>query len=112
MSIGERLKSARHERHMTLAQLAEASDLTKGFLSQVEHGHSLPSIGSLRRLSSALGMPVENLVAGEKSLPGGTATISGGAYLYRDITRHDPENLVSSLVNIAGAEVSVLALEP
>src|SRR5690348_12202629 len=105
MSIGERLKSARHERHMTLAQLAEASDLTKGFLSQVERGHSLPSLGSLRRLSSALDMPVESFVAGAADQLGGTASRATVAHVYPGILAPDQESPQSSLARVAGAAV-------
>src|SRR4051812_31262899 len=112
MSIGERLKSARHERHMTLAQLAEASDLTKGFLSQVERGHSLPSLGSLHRLSSALDMPVESFVAGEAHQRGGTVSSATRAHVHTGILSPHQESPQSPLARVAGAEVSLLALEP
>ena len=41
MQLGERVRSTRQERHLTVAALAEASNLTKGFISQVEAGKSL-----------------------------------------------------------------------
>lgn len=43
-SIGPRLREARKRRGLSLAELAERSDLTKGFLSQVERDLTSPSV--------------------------------------------------------------------
>src|SRR6266568_3444265 len=48
---------------MTVAALAAASDLTKGFISQVESGKSNPSLASLARIAAALQVPPASLVA-------------------------------------------------
>jgi transcriptional regulator with XRE-family HTH domain len=61
MELRERLKAARLERNMTLAELAAASLLSKGFISQVESGRSSPSLASLQRIASALGVPLASL---------------------------------------------------
>ena len=42
---------------MTLAQLAERTGLSASALSQIERGVTDPSIGSLRRIASALQVP-------------------------------------------------------
>jgi|GEM_PF-1425060 len=57
MTIGERLRAARRERNMSLADLARVTGLSKGFISQVESGKSNPSLASLRKLTAALGLP-------------------------------------------------------
>lgn len=61
MSIGERLRAARHERKMSLADLARETHLSKGFISQVESGHSSPSLASLQKLVAALDLPTDGL---------------------------------------------------
>lgn len=66
MEVGRRVRAARIERNMTLAALAEASGLTKGFLSQVERGLSNPSLESLGRISSALGLSLSSLLGGNE----------------------------------------------
>lgn len=63
MSLGDKVQSARTRRSMTLAALARASRLSKGFISQVERGHSNPSLASLRRLSEALDVPLAELLS-------------------------------------------------
>ena len=61
MELRDRLRAARLERNMTVAELAEASMLSKGFISQVESGRSNPSLASLERIASALGVPLASL---------------------------------------------------
>ncbi|HYO49075.1 MAG TPA: helix-turn-helix transcriptional regulator, partial [Chloroflexia bacterium] len=67
MELRERLRAARLERKMTVAELAEASMLSKGFISQVESGRSNPSLASLQRIASALGVPLASLWGEAKS---------------------------------------------
>lgn len=52
--LGERLRSIRRARGLTLEQVAAASGLTKGFVSQLERGLSSVSLSSLARLCAAL----------------------------------------------------------
>jgi transcriptional regulator with XRE-family HTH domain len=57
-SLGLRLKARRSELKLSLHQLAVASGLSAGMLSQIERGLSSPSLRSLRLLSVALGVPM------------------------------------------------------
>jgi len=57
LSLGGGIRSARLRQSMTLAQLAERADLSPSALSQIERGVTDPSIGSLRRIASALQVP-------------------------------------------------------
>lgn len=61
--IGGQLRDARQRLGRTLAELAEASGVTKGFLSQVERDLASPSVGTLLRLCAALDLPVGELFA-------------------------------------------------
>ncbi|MDO5634822.1 MAG: XRE family transcriptional regulator [Micrococcus sp.] len=54
--IGARLRSARERRRLTIAQLAEATSLSKGFLSRVERDLTSPSVATLVTLCQALGV--------------------------------------------------------
>ncbi|MGA7732179.1 MAG: helix-turn-helix domain-containing protein [Chloroflexia bacterium] len=68
--VGETIKAARARRKLSLAQLAQASGLTKGFLSQIESGRSNPSLASLGRIAQALGMQATNLLADANAATG------------------------------------------
>jgi quercetin dioxygenase-like cupin family protein/DNA-binding Xre family transcriptional regulator len=56
--LGRRLREARRAQRKTLAQVAEQSGLTKGFVSKLENGQASASVASLVRLCEALDVPV------------------------------------------------------
>ena len=65
---GNRIRSIRRQRGLTLVELAKMAELSHPFLSQVERGLAQPSIGSLGRIARALGSSqVELLAAGASS---------------------------------------------
>lgn len=55
MDIGKKLKELRLQNDLTLSDLASRSELTKGFLSQVERNQTAPSIATLEDILEALG---------------------------------------------------------
>ncbi|RJG25322.1 helix-turn-helix domain-containing protein [Paenibacillus thiaminolyticus] len=63
LSIGELIQSYRHNRDMTLPQLAELTGLHKGTISKVENGDiKKPEYKTIRPLVDALQIPLETLV--------------------------------------------------
>jgi len=54
--LGERVRKLRNERNLTIAELADRSGLSSGLISQIERGRSNPSVRTLQRLRSALGV--------------------------------------------------------
>lgn len=61
-AIGERLRSAREARGLTLDQLSALSGLSKAHLSRLESGDRHPSIAVLVDLASALGSRISSLL--------------------------------------------------
>lgn len=55
MDIGKKLRELRKQNDLTLEDLASRSELTKGFLSQVERNLTAPSIATLEDILEALG---------------------------------------------------------
>lgn len=55
MDIGSKIKRLRLANQLTLEELANRSELTKGFLSQVERNLTSPSIATLEDILEALG---------------------------------------------------------
>lgn len=53
--IGRRLRALREARRLTVAQLAEAAGVSKGFLSRVERDLTSPSVSTLVTLCQVLG---------------------------------------------------------
>lgn len=63
MDIGLRIKALRLKNNLTLAELAARCELTTGFLSQLEHNVSSPSIQTLENIIEALGSTLKDFFA-------------------------------------------------
>ena len=66
MDIGLKIKRLRIKNRLTLEELAVRSELTKGFLSQVERNLTSPSIATLEDILEALGTTLGEFFAEEK----------------------------------------------
>jgi transcriptional regulator with XRE-family HTH domain len=69
--LGDRLRSAREVRGLTLDQLSASTGISKAHLSRLESGARQPSVGILVELAAALGTRVSTLLgedAGRASL--------------------------------------------
>ena len=59
--VGERIRSRRQAKRMTLKDVASATGLSMGFLSQLERGVHGGSVRTLQQISAALGVSVGDL---------------------------------------------------
>jgi transcriptional regulator with XRE-family HTH domain len=57
-AVGAQIKRWRTERGMTLAKVAERSDLNIGYLSQIENDKASPSLACLASIGDALDVPI------------------------------------------------------
>ncbi|MDO4605399.1 MAG: helix-turn-helix transcriptional regulator, partial [Helcococcus sp.] len=55
MEIGDKIKSLRKKMGLTQEELADRSELTKGFISQLERNLNSPSVDTLADVLEALG---------------------------------------------------------
>jgi transcriptional regulator with XRE-family HTH domain len=87
--VGARVRSLRRERGLTIEQLAAATGLTKGFISQLERDRTAPSLSSIARICDALGVrlshifeaePPPALVRRQERVPG-DRTLTSQSYL-------------------------------
>ena len=67
MEIGQKIKKLRMQRGLTLEELAARSELTKGFLSQLERDLTSPSIATLCDILEALGTTLSEFFKEEKN---------------------------------------------
>ncbi len=65
MQLGRKIRDLRLRRGLTVQQLAHASHLSKGFISQVENGRTSPSLATLHNLALALRTSAAYLVVEE-----------------------------------------------
>ena len=73
--IGPQLRAARLAARMTMAEVAEKSGLTKGFVSKIERDLANVSVASLMRLCEALGISVGTLFRADRG-----EVVRSGAY--------------------------------
>lgn len=66
MDIGQKIKKLRVQKGLTLEELASRSELTKGFLSQLERDLTSPSIATLNDILEALGSSLSEFFMEEK----------------------------------------------
>lgn len=75
-AIGARVRQERQARHWTLDRLAEAAGVSRRMVVNVEQGAANPSVGTLLRLSDALGIGLPSLV--EMPLPARPRVVRSG----------------------------------
>jgi transcriptional regulator with XRE-family HTH domain len=63
--LGARIKTLRTERELQQRQLAEKAELTPSMVSQIESGRLTPSLNTLGRIASALGVSIATLFDGQ-----------------------------------------------
>ena len=56
--IGRQVRTIRRQRNLSLRGLAEMCDLSPTTISLIERGDSSPSVSTLHRLATALGVPI------------------------------------------------------
>lgn len=62
MDIGSKIRSIRNRKKITIAQICEATGLSKGFISNVENNNTSPSISTLQTIATFLKVPLPYLL--------------------------------------------------
>jgi transcriptional regulator with XRE-family HTH domain len=65
-AIAIRIRTKRLERNWTLDQLARATGLSKGYLSQIENKDKTPTLGTLTKIAFGLDIDAVSLITGEE----------------------------------------------
>ncbi|HCX1015702.1 TPA: helix-turn-helix transcriptional regulator, partial [Staphylococcus aureus] len=55
MNIGNKIKNLRRIKNLTQEELAERTDLSKGYISQIESEHASPSMETFLNIIEVLG---------------------------------------------------------
>jgi transcriptional regulator with XRE-family HTH domain len=69
MNLGKRIQDLRRRRGLTTGELAARVQVTSGFISQLEHGKTDPSLQTLQRVAAALQVPLSYLLLDDESKP-------------------------------------------
>ena len=82
LAIGVRVRQERQSRRWTLDQLAEAAGVSRRMVVNVEQGAANPSVGTLLRISDALGVGLPALVERPQAKPVKVTRHGDGAVLW------------------------------
>jgi len=83
VAIGARVRQERQSRHWTLDRLAEAAGVSRRMVVNVEQGAANPSVGTLLRISDALGVGLPALVEPPRPAPVKVTRRGEGAVLWQ-----------------------------
>jgi len=76
--LGAAVRRCRLKAGLSITALAEMTALTQPFISQLEHGKTVPSLTTLYRMASALGVTPQELLAGLDPGQGGVRAVPAG----------------------------------
>lgn len=82
LAIGARVRQERQARRWTLDQLAEVAGVSRRMVVNVEQGSANPSVGTLLRISDALGVGLPSLVDRPQPTPVKVTRRGEGAVLW------------------------------
>jgi transcriptional regulator with XRE-family HTH domain len=69
MNLGKRIQDLRRQRGLTTGELAARVQVTSGFISQLEHSKTDPSLHTLQRVAAALQVPLSYLLIEDETKP-------------------------------------------
>jgi transcriptional regulator with XRE-family HTH domain len=75
-AVGDLVRKLRERRGLSLRALATATDFSPSFLSQLENGQASPSISSMERIASALGVTLGEFFSSLGQTEGGVVVRS------------------------------------
>jgi transcriptional regulator with XRE-family HTH domain len=67
LKVAGQVKEIRHARHLSQRQLAGRMQVPRTYISKIENGKAIPTLSSLERLASALGVDVRQLLRDARS---------------------------------------------
>src|SRR5438270_121238 len=106
-SLGECLRRLREQQGTSLRALAELTDCSPSFLSQIENGQCSPSISSMERIANALGRTLWQFFQGVESAKGTIVRAESRSHLTFEWSRASIEALGNHGSHVQATMVSM-----
>jgi transcriptional regulator with XRE-family HTH domain len=58
MGIGQKIRQLREQKGISQGDIEKTTGMLRGYISRVEHGHTVPSLETLERFAGALDVPL------------------------------------------------------
>jgi DNA-binding XRE family transcriptional regulator len=97
VTVGNKVRSMRKEKGMTLAKLSEITGLSQAIVSQIERGMANPSFTTLAQLAHGLDIPVGKFFIGQEQTKSPVVRKSGRRSL-KGVTRESVGEAVHELL--------------
>jgi mannose-6-phosphate isomerase-like protein (cupin superfamily) len=110
-NLGNSLRHLREQKGMSLRALAERTDFSASFLSQIENGQCSPSISSMEKISNALGVSLGQFFLSINQQTVSVVRASERAHLALDWTRAEVASL-GGLSNGSNFRAHMLTIQP
>ena len=68
MQIGAKLRELREAKNLSQGDIEKRTGLFRAYTSRVEHGHTVPTVGTLEKYATALEVPLYRFFTDEESV--------------------------------------------
>jgi transcriptional regulator with XRE-family HTH domain len=76
MNLGEAIKNIRTAKGLSQGEMQKRTGILRSYLSRVENGHTVPSLATLQRLASAMGVALSDFFSANGQPVDGAAVAS------------------------------------
>jgi transcriptional regulator with XRE-family HTH domain len=105
VALGQRVRKRRQLMSMTLQELSKACGVSVSYLSQVERGNAVPTLGTLAEIAAALDVSIDHFIATPRQVDSVTRagsrqrfSVAGNSVIYEQIGADFPGHELSSFV--------------
>ena len=74
MNLGVSIKNIRQAQGLSQGEMQKRTGILRSYLSRVENGHTVPSLATLQRLASAMGVTLADFFSADGQLAANAAT--------------------------------------